>query len=104
MARTVIPRFDRRPYWRVVEDCLVELFGTSRSEARRDVAELKARFKTLPPDVDRDIIYHDEPVNVASKWVGQNPPYEDYGEQYDRILDRHYPQLRTRHLTESPSA
>lgn len=104
MARTVIPRFDRRPYWRVVEDCLVELFGMSRSEARRDVAELKAREKALPTGMDRDMIYHDEPVNVASKWLDEQPPYKDYGERYDRILERHYPHLRTRHLTESTPA
>jgi hypothetical protein len=88
----------------VVEDCLVEFHGMSRSEARRDVAELKARLKALPPGIDRDSIYHDEPVNVASKWVDEQPPYKDYGEQYDRILERHYPQLRGRHLTQSTPA
>ena len=99
-----MPRFDPRPYWRTVEDCLVELFGMSRAEARRDVAELKARLKALPPGVDRDIIYHDEPVNVASRWVDEKPPYQDFGEQYNRILERHYPQLRSRRLTESTPA
>jgi hypothetical protein len=101
MIKTRIPGFDPRPYWRVVEDCLVELFGMSRSEAKGDVAEMKARLKALPPDIDRDIIYHDEPLNVASRWVGEKPPYGDHGAQYERILERHYPQLRTRHLTES---
>lgn len=104
MARTVISKADRRSYWRVVEDCLVELFGMSRAEAKRDVTEMKARLKALPPDVDREIIYHDEPVNVASKWVDERPPYKDFGERYDRIVERHYPHLRARHPTQSASA
>ena len=41
------------PYWRVVEDCLVELYGMSRPEARSDVAELKARLKALPSGIDQ---------------------------------------------------
>lgn len=100
----MIPGFDPRPYWRVVEDSLVELHGLKRSEARNLLSELKAHLRALPPDIDRDIIYHDEPVNVASKLMDEQPPYKDVGEQYDRILERHYPQLRTRHLTESTSA
>lgn len=104
MARAVTLRLDRRLYWRVVEDCLVELFGMARSEARRDAAELKARQKALPPDMDRDVIFHEEPINVASKWVDEQPPYKDYGEQYDRILERYYPQLRTSRPTQSTPA
>ena len=104
MARSLTRKYDPSPYWRVVEDCLIELHGMSRSEARRDVAELKARLKALPPDIDRDIIYHDEPVNVASKWVDEPPPYNDYGELYDRIRQRHAPLLRLRTLAQSTPA
>jgi hypothetical protein len=104
VERTVTPKFDPRPYWRVVEDCLVELHGLSRTEARRSVSELRARLKALPPGIDRDIIYHEEPVHVAADLVGRNLPHETYRQPYDQILERHYPSLRTGYVAQSTSA
>jgi len=103
VARAVSPSPYRRAYWRVVEDCLVELHGMSRSEAEAEVAELRARLKTLPQGLGSGFIYHQEPIHQAADLVGQDLPPETYGRQYDEILERHYPHLPTRHLTESTS-
>jgi hypothetical protein len=104
MARALIPGFDPRPYWRVVEDSLVEIHGLPRGEARKLLSELKAHLRALPPDIDRDIIYHDEPINVASDLVDQNLPHETYRQKYDEILERHYPHWRSRRAEPSTSA
>jgi hypothetical protein len=104
VARAVSPSPDRRAYWRAVEDCLVELYGMSRSEAEAGVAELRARLKTLPQGMNSGFIYHQEPIHQAADLVGQDLSPETYGRKYDKILERHNPVLRGRNLTESTSA
>ena len=104
MARAVSPSPDRRAYWRVVEDCLVELYGLSRSEAETEIVELRARLKTLPKGMGSGFIFHQEPIHQAADLVGQDLSPETYGRKYDEILERHYPILRGRKLTQSTSA
>ena len=97
-------KYDPSPYWRVVEDSLVEIHSLPRGEARNLVSEYRANLRALPPDIDQDIVYHDEPVNVASKLVDRYPPHETYRQQYDQILERHYPLLRLRSVSHFESA
>jgi hypothetical protein len=104
MARSLTIKYDPTPYWRVVEDSLVEIHDLSRGEARKLVAELRGRLNALPPEIDQDIIYHDEPINVAADLVDRNLPEEIFGERYDRILLRHAPLLRLRSVARSTSA
>jgi hypothetical protein len=88
-------KYDPSPYWRVVEDSLVEIHGLPRGEARNLVSEYRANLRALPPDIDQDIIYH---------LVDRNLPHDAYGEQYRRILERHAPLLRLRPLAISTPA
>jgi hypothetical protein len=104
MARSLTVKYDPSPYWRVVEDSLVEIHALSRGEARNLVAELQDRLNALPPDIDQDIIYHDEPINVAADLVDRDLPEAIYRERYDRILRRHAPFLRLRSVAQSTSA
>jgi hypothetical protein len=104
VARTVSRRPDWRAYWRVVEDCLIELYGMSRTEAEVEIAELRARLKTLPQGMGSGFVYHQEPIHQAADLVGQDLSPETYGRKYDDILERHYPILRGRKLTQSTSA
>jgi hypothetical protein len=104
VARSLTTKYDPSSYWRVVEDCLVELFGLPRNDAQNDVSEYRARLNSLPPDVDQDIVYHDEPFNVASDLADRKLSWELHQEQYHRILERHAPLLRLRVLAESASA
>jgi len=104
MARSLTIKYDPSPYWRIVEDSLVEIHGLSRGEARKLIAELLERLDALPPDVDQDVIYHDEPINVAADLVDRNLPEEVYRERYDRIRRRHAPFLRLRSVAQSTPA
>jgi hypothetical protein len=94
VARAIDPKIDECAYWRVVEDCLVELYGMSRSAAESEVVEARARLDTLPPDFDRGFITHLEEIHQAAGLAGQDLPPEVYGPTYDAILERHYPVLR----------
>jgi hypothetical protein len=95
--------FDARPYWNVVEDCLVELHGLSRREAKRELADLHARRDRIPPGIDRDIIYHEEPFNLACKVLGRDLSSEKYRRRYNQIIERHYPHMRARRAEPSTS-
>jgi hypothetical protein len=75
----------------MVVDCLVEFHDMRRTEAKQLVSEFKANLQALPPEIDRDIVYHDEPFNVACDLAGNDLPSGRYDEQYDVIRDRHYP-------------
>ena len=104
MARSLTIKYDPSPYWRIVEDSLVEIYCLSGGEARKLIAELQERLDALPADVDQDIIYHDEPIDVAADLVNRDLPEEADRERYDRIRRRHGPFLRLRSVAESISA
>ena len=91
MASSMNPTFNPALYWGVVEDCLVEIHGMKRPEARQRIAELQSWMVSLPPGIDGDIIYHDEQFNVACDLAGRDLSQDDYQQQYDEIVDRHYP-------------
>ena len=91
MASNMSPRFNPALYWGVVEDCLVDIHGLGRAEARKRIADFKAWMASLPPDIDGDIIYHDEQFRVACDLAGRVLSQDDYQRQYDQIVDRHYP-------------
>ncbi len=88
-------KFDTRPYWSVVEDCLVELHGVDRSEARKRIKALLAWIASPPDGVDGEIVYHDEQFDVACDLAGNELRYELYQDQYDQIVERYYPSWRT---------
>jgi len=104
VARSLTANYDPSAYWCVVEDTLVEVFGLPRSEAQAYVFEYQARLDALPPDVDQDIVYHDEPFNVASDLADRPRSWAEHREQYRRIVARHAPLLRLRVLTQSMPA
>lgn len=104
MASSLSPRFDPAPYWSVVEDCLVDIHGLGRPEARQRIADLQAWMSSLPPDIDGDIIYHDEQFRVACGLAGRELSQDEYQRQYDEIIDRHYPGwllVRERYLAQA---
>jgi hypothetical protein len=77
-------------WWAVVADCLVEFHGYSRSYADAAAAKLRARIESPPPGLESDILYHDEPFDVASRLAGASlemPPPRD---RYHAIRDRRF--------------
>jgi hypothetical protein len=103
MASNLSPRFDPAPYWGVVEDCLVDIHGLSCPEARKRIADLQVWMASLPHD-DGNIVYHDEQFRVACELAGRELSQDDYQQNYDEIIDRHYPgwlQVRESYLAQT---
>ncbi len=77
-------------FWEVVEDCLTDIHGLSRSEARRRSHVLRAEIESPPPGLSSDIFYHAEPFDVACDLAGNRLDIWQYRGQYDLILNRHH--------------
>lgn len=80
-------------FWSVVEECLQEFHHLSPLEAVQKTRELRRKLKSpppgLPPDLASEIIYHDEPFDVAGDLAGQRLNLDRHRRQYDAILSRH---------------
>lgn len=96
--------FDPARYWNVVEDCLIEFHGLSRSEAKSRISDLHDWLSSLPPNADRDMIYHVEQFDLACDLVHRDLSLDELREQYYQIVDRHYPGRRSGYMAPSASA
>jgi hypothetical protein len=57
-------------FWNVVEDCLVEFHGLPKATAIERTTKLRKELKSMPPDEDSNLIYHEEPYFVAADLAG----------------------------------
>ena len=74
-------------FWRAVERCLTAFYHFSLPDAREKALELRKQIEELGPKTSK-MIYHDQPLNVASDIAGQhdaNIPHE-WIESYRQIL------------------
>jgi hypothetical protein len=80
-------------FWSVVEECLEEFHCLSPVDAVLKSRELRRRLKAPPPglpaDLAREILYHDEPFDVACDLAGRPLDLGQYRARYDAILSRH---------------
>ena len=87
-----MPMFDIQAtdeFWTVVEECLQEFHHLSPVEAVEKGRELRRKIRTPPPGILGEIIYHDEPFDVACELAGRPLDLAQYRTQYDAILSRH---------------
>lgn len=61
----------RNAFWEVVEECLVEFHQLPRQDAMIKALEFRRKVESPPPDIDGDIVYHEEPFYVACQLAGQ---------------------------------
>ena len=80
-------------FWSVVEECLQEFHHLSPLDAVQKTRELRRKLKSPPPGLPAvlagEIIYHDEPFDVACDLAGQQLDLAQFRSQYDAILSRH---------------
>jgi hypothetical protein len=76
-------------FWRVVADCLVEFHAFDPATAQSESNALRQRIEQSPLGICGDVIYHDEPFDVASDIAGKKLDLSQYRSQYDLILQRH---------------
>ena len=100
MERTVSVPPNRRAYWGVVEDCLVEIHGLSRRDARQKISELLKDLASPPPGIETEIFYHSEQFQVACDLAGRQLDQKQFAEAYKRIQIRHYAAVRPRPAAE----
>ncbi len=72
-------------YWKVVGDCLVEIFHKPQDEASRLIVEAKARLEAS------SMAYHREPLDTAAQIVGEEPRYDEVHSIYSKLQAQLYP-------------
>jgi hypothetical protein len=80
-------------FWTVVEECLQEFHHISAADAVQRSRDLRRRLKSPPPGLPvglaNELIYHDEPFDVACDLGGRRLDLSQHRTQYETILGRH---------------
>ena len=82
-------------FWDIVSECLVEFHGLNHAEAYKSSANLRGRLKELsrPNDMvyPSDMVYHEEPFNIACNLMDRQLKLEDpeHRNRYQAIRQRH---------------
>ena len=101
-VRSVSPQ-TRKAFWKIVEDCLTEIYQLDRDIAVEEGKKLRKSLKTPasgnPNDDLAQTIYHDEPIYVAwdiAKLVTNSEDIidpdaylDEDNKKYKSILERH---------------
>jgi hypothetical protein len=94
-------------FWKTVSDCLVEFFDVEDKKASAMVLDLRAKIEeesTGLKKADRDLIYHSEPIHIASDLVGKEPKRDtEFYKKYQSIQKRNLKHERARTLLSSYS-
>ena len=86
----MISSTSKESFWTTVEDCLVSFHDVERTKAREMVDGLQARISSLPEDLNKDIIYHEEPFYVANNLTGKAVLLTEHKCAYDAIMRNNY--------------
>jgi len=91
----MIPRDEAEAFWAVTRECLVQFHGIDPEEAASGVASLRDRLARTGVPMAEEMIYHDEPFNVACDIAGNQLDEfdESMAEEYYRMLERPFPVL-----------
>jgi hypothetical protein len=73
----------------VVVDCLIEFHGRDPAAALSESNALRQQVEQAPLGICGDVIYHDEPFDVACDLAGTKFDLAQHRSRYDLILQRH---------------
>lgn len=75
-------------FWRIVVDCLESFHGRDRAGALELVRQFRALLREAPPDIDTELIFHEEPFALAARLAGSTKlvPSQRQAAQYREIL------------------
>lgn len=76
-------------FWQVVADCLMEFHLLDPGSAQAETIALRQRIEQSPLGICGDVIYHDEPFDVACDIAGKKLDLARHRHRYDLILRRH---------------
>jgi hypothetical protein len=88
-----------------VDDCLVEFFDVEKERASGIVSTFRAKAERQLSDrrkSDDDLIYHSEPIHIASDLIGREPKRDSvFYKKYQSIQKRNLKLARTKtHMLE----
>jgi hypothetical protein len=79
-------------YWKTTEDCLVEFHGFSRTSAIASTDGYRIRLdeaaKEAGPEWMEDLVFHQDPFNLACDLTGNDLPWDEHRTAYQRIMAR----------------
>lgn len=75
-------------FWRIVVDCLESFHGRDRAAALDLVRQFRTLLREAPPDIDTELIFHEEPFALAARLAGSTElvPSPRQATQYREIL------------------
>jgi hypothetical protein len=85
----MIDRESKQSFWKVVEECLVQIHRLEPMEARARSTDLRKRIEHPPRGLDGDDIYHAEPFDVACDIAGNAFDIATYRKKYDSIARKY---------------
>jgi len=77
-------------FWRIVVDCLQSFHGCDRAAALELVRQFRMLLREAPPDIDTELIFHEEPFALAARLAGSTElvPSQRQAMQYREILQK----------------
>lgn len=75
---------DAIEFWKVVEVCMVELYSVGRERARAEV--LRVQGKLTEAAIRQNVVYHSEPLYIASDLAGVIKVSSEIEAAYERLL------------------
>jgi hypothetical protein len=75
-------------FWRIVADCLESFHGRDRTAALELVRQFRTLLREAPPEIDTELIFHEEPFALAALLAGSRElvPSPRQATRYREIL------------------
>jgi hypothetical protein len=75
-------------FWRIVVDCIESFYGRDPAAALELVRQFRTLLREAPPDIDTELIFHEEPFALAARLAGSTElvPSQRQATQYREIL------------------
>lgn len=77
-------------FWRIVVDCLESFHGRDRAAALELVRQFRTLLREAPPDIDTELIFHEEPFALAARLAGSTElvPSQQQATEYGELLQK----------------
>jgi hypothetical protein len=76
-------------FWGAVRDCLIDFHGVPPVDADVLCTDLRRKVESPPTGMSADVIYHDEPFDVACDLANRPLSLSHHQAAYDQILAKH---------------